>query len=69
MSNLEVSRPWPRDTNKVPLYDAAAFAGMHRAGQLAAAALDLLVPHVKPGVTTEALDQLEIGRASCRERV
>jgi methionyl aminopeptidase len=58
MSNLEVSRPWPRDTNKIPIYDAEAFAGMHRAGQLAAAALDLLVEHVKPGVTTEFLDQL-----------
>ena len=58
MSNLEVSRSWPRDTNKIPIHDAEAFAGMHRAGQLAAAALDLLVQHVKPGVTTERLDQL-----------
>jgi methionyl aminopeptidase len=31
---------------------------MRRAGQLAAAALDMLVPHVVPGVTTDRLDDL-----------
>ena len=39
-----------------PIYDAEAFAGMRRAGQLTAEALDLLVEHVRPGVTTEFLD-------------
>src|SRR5580698_9150317 len=34
------------------------FAGMRRAGRLAAEVLDLLVPEVKPGVTTAALDKL-----------
>jgi methionyl aminopeptidase len=58
MVNLEATTSWPRDNNKVPLYDADAFAGMHRAGQLAASALDLLVEHVKPGVTTDTLDKL-----------
>ena len=42
----------------VRLYGPEAFAGMRRAGQLAAAALDMLVPFVKPGVTTERLDKL-----------
>ena len=42
----------------IKLYDAAGFAGMHKAGQLAARILDALVPHVVPGVTTEALDDI-----------
>ena len=63
MSNLDTHRSWPRDSNKIPLYDAAAFAAMHKAGRLAAEALDLLVEHVKPGVTTEALDQIIFGFA------
>ena len=42
----------------IKLYDAAAFAGMHKAGRLAAEILDALVPHVVPGVTTEALDDI-----------
>jgi methionyl aminopeptidase len=42
----------------IKLYDAAAFEGMQAAGQLAATILDALVPHVVPGVTTEALDNI-----------
>jgi methionyl aminopeptidase len=42
----------------IKLYDAAAFAGMHKAGRLAAEILDALVPHVVPGVSTEALDDI-----------
>jgi methionyl aminopeptidase len=42
----------------VALHDAAAFEGMRRAGQLAAEVLDLMVPEVKPGVTTAHLDRL-----------
>lgn len=42
----------------IKLYDAAAFEGMQAAGQLAATILDALVPHVVPGVTTEALDDI-----------
>jgi len=42
----------------IKLYDEAAFEGMHAAGQLAATILDALVPHVVPGVTTEALDDI-----------
>src|SRR5215470_13736487 len=34
------------------------FAGMRKAGRLAAEVLDLMVPEVKPGVTTEYLDRL-----------
>jgi methionyl aminopeptidase len=42
----------------IKLYDAAAFEGMQKAGELAAAILDELVPHVVPGVATEALDDI-----------
>ena len=34
------------------------FAAMRRAGRLAAETLDFITPHVKPGVTTGALDRL-----------
>jgi methionyl aminopeptidase len=36
----------------------ADFEGMRRAGRIAAECLDMLVPHVVPGVSTEHLDQL-----------
>src|SRR4029077_9226500 len=57
MSNLEFARAQARDT-KIKLHGPDAFAGMQKAGQLVAEALDLLVDEVKPGVTTEALDAL-----------
>jgi methionyl aminopeptidase len=57
MSNLEFARAQARDT-KIKLHGPDAFAGMQKAGQLVAEALDLLVDQVKPGVTTEALDAL-----------
>ena len=47
-----------RKTGQIKLHDAEAFAGMRRAGQLTAEALDLLCEHVRPGVTTETLDRL-----------
>jgi methionyl aminopeptidase len=56
MSNLEFDRAQARDT-KVKLHGADAFTGMAKAGALVAEVLDLLVDEVKPGVTTEALDQ------------
>lgn len=40
----------------IPLHDEAAFAGLRRAGALAAAILDRITPYVIPGVTTGALD-------------
>ena len=33
------------------------FAGMRKAGRLAAAVLDMITPHVAPGVTTDELDR------------
>ena len=42
----------------IKLHDAADFAGMRRAGKLAAEVLDFITPHVEAGVTTEHLDKL-----------
>ena len=42
----------------VTLHKPEDFEGMRRAGRLAAEVLDLLVPLVKPGVTTAALDKV-----------
>ena len=59
MSNLDPNRPIARTRNSdVPLHGMEAFAGMRKAGKLAAEALDMLVPYVKPGVTTEFIDDL-----------
>ena len=59
MNNLDRTRGLARDT-KIRLHGPDAFEGMMKAGQLAATALDMLVPHVKPGVTTEYLDDLVV---------
>ena len=47
-----------RRNGQIKLHGPEAFEGMRKAGQLTAEALDLLVPMVKPGVTTNALDKL-----------
>jgi methionyl aminopeptidase len=48
-----------RRTGQIKLYDqATAFAGMAKAGQLAAACLDMLVGETREGVTTGRLDDL-----------
>ena len=57
MSNVEVSRALQRD-NSIKLHGPDGFAGMRKAGQLAAAALDMITPHVQPGVATDRLDAL-----------
>jgi methionyl aminopeptidase len=45
-------------TSQIKIHAAADFEGMRVAGRLAAECLDMLVPHVVPGVATEALDRL-----------
>ncbi|MCP1471372.1 methionyl aminopeptidase [Sphingobium sp. OAS761] len=42
----------------IKLYGESGFAGMRKAGRLAAEILDALVPHVVPGVTTGELDDI-----------
>jgi methionyl aminopeptidase len=48
----------PMRTGEIRIHDAEGFAGMRRAGRLVAECLDMLVPEVKPGVTTQHLDDL-----------
>jgi methionyl aminopeptidase len=42
----------------IELHSPACFEGMRKAGKLAAETLDMITPHVQPGVTTEELDRL-----------
>ncbi|MBI2719209.1 MAG: type I methionyl aminopeptidase [Rhizobiales bacterium] len=43
---------------RIQLHGPEDFEGMRKAGRLAAEALDLLVPEVRPGVSTQHLDRL-----------
>lgn len=43
---------------QITLHKPEDFAGMRAAGRLAAEVLDMITPHVIPGITTEKLDQL-----------
>ena len=42
----------------IKIHGAEAFAAMHKAGRLTAAGLDMLGDYVRPGVTTQRLDDL-----------
>jgi methionyl aminopeptidase len=58
MTFVEADQATGRRSGQIKLYGPEAFEGMRKAGRLTAEALDLLVPAVKPGVTTQALDDL-----------
>jgi methionyl aminopeptidase len=45
-------------TSAIKLHGPDGFAGMRAAGRLAASVLDALVPHVVPGVATQAIDDM-----------
>jgi len=45
-------------TGAIKLHGRDAFDGMHRAGRLAAETLDMIVPHMVPGVTTGEIDRM-----------
>ena len=45
-------------TGEIKIHAPEDFEGMRRAGRLAAECLDMLAPHVVPGVSTETLDRL-----------
>ncbi len=45
-------------TGAIKLWGREAFDGMLKAGRLAAETLDMLVPHMVPGVTTAEIDRL-----------
>lgn len=42
----------------ITIHSAEEFEGMRKSGALAAATLDMITPHVVPGVSTETLDNL-----------
>ena len=48
----------PLRDGTIKLHGPEGFVGMRRAGALAAAALDMIVPHVLPGAVTQTLDDL-----------
>jgi methionyl aminopeptidase len=45
-------------TGAIKLHGRDAFDGMHKAGRLAAETLDMITPHMVPGVTTGEIDDL-----------
>jgi len=58
--NMDISnadQAAPRKAGNIVLHDEASFVGMRKAGRLAAETLDFITEHVKPGVTTEELNQ------------
>jgi len=50
--------PAGRKNGHIKLHGPEDFEAMRRAGRLTAEALDMLIEHVRPGVTTKALDDL-----------
>jgi methionyl aminopeptidase len=55
---LDAIADMPVRTGGIKIHTAEDFEGMRVAGRLAAECLDMLVPHVQPGVLTERLDDL-----------
>ena len=59
MTTLDIQEPEIHAGGQgVKLHGPEGFVGMRKAGALAARVLDMLVPHVVPGVSTEQLDRL-----------
>jgi methionyl aminopeptidase len=47
-----------RKTGQIKLHGSEAYAGMRVAGRLVAECLDMLVPKIRPGTTTDYIDRL-----------
>jgi methionyl aminopeptidase len=58
MNYIDATDAPGRYTGQIKLHGPEAFAGMRKAGRLAAECLDMLAPHVVPGVLTSTLDDL-----------
>jgi methionyl aminopeptidase len=58
MNQLRRADAPDEDVRTIKLHGPADFAGMRKAGRLAAETLDFITPHVRPGVTTGELDRL-----------
>ena len=46
------------EPRRITIYRPEDFAGMRKAGRLAAETLDMITPHIRPGITTGEIDQL-----------
>jgi len=55
---VEGQTPGRLNRDGIQIHTAEEFAGMRASGNLAARVLDMIAPHVVPGVTTDDLDQL-----------
>ena len=53
---MEDTPPGRMTRDGIRIHDSCDFAGMHRAGRLAAEILDAAIPLVRPGTSTEAID-------------
>jgi methionyl aminopeptidase len=69
MTYIDAAEAPLANTGQIKLHGPDGFAGMARAGRLAAEALDLLAGHVRPGVTTAELDKLVLDFALAHNAV
>ncbi len=69
MTYIDAAEAPLANTGQIKLHGAEGFAAMHRAGRLAAQALDLLTEHVRPGVTTAELDRIALELARDHDAV
>jgi methionyl aminopeptidase len=58
MNYIAASDEKARQAGLIKLHSAEDFAGMRKAGALAAAALDMLASEIRPGIATAELDRL-----------
>jgi methionyl aminopeptidase len=58
MTYVRAREAKPGQSGLIKIYEPEDFEGMRAAGSLAARALDMIAPWVKPGVTTDRLDRL-----------
>ena len=56
--DMNLADTMPTRTGEIRIHGEAGFEGMRKAGNLVGQCLDMLVPEVKPGVTTRHLDDL-----------
>ncbi len=57
-TSLANTAPSVAEDRQIVLHGPEAFAGMRKAGRLAAETLDFITPYVRPGITTGELDRL-----------
>src|SRR5438132_13968118 len=57
-SQTSLAQRADREEARIKIHGEEGFAGMRRAGRLAAETLDFITPYVRPGITTGELDRL-----------